>query len=204
LEELEMRILLAALALFVGAALPALGAAQAEQPLAIPIPQGATVVTEVNIGRAELVTQIEAFTGQMPAEALAGFRLDRAKIEEILGTLQRVQYAEMKITGKYSPPDLLALFEKEVGGRRIAYDISRGPGWGLVVLAMPQNGGYFGAVITSDNYKQGKANTGRIQAVRLFGFPDVAKAAELAIPAIMTATGTTFLGGSFPPTAIMK
>jgi len=188
-----MRVLLVALALCVGAAFPALGADEAEQSLAIPIPQGATVGTEVNIGRAEIVTQIEAFTGQMPAEAPAGFRLDRAKIEEILGTLQRVQYAEMKITGKYSPPDLLALFETQVGGRRIAYDISQGPGWGLIVLATPQDGGYFGAVITGENYKEAKANTGTIQAVRLFGFPNVAKAAELAVPAIMTATATTFL-----------
>jgi len=176
-----MRPMLVALIMLPWAILPALGDEEAGPPLAIPKPPGATITMEVNAGREQILAHLQSIVAEFN-QPNASMKIDPEKLREALGTLERVQYAEMKISGRYTAKDLIGLFEKEVGGRRVIYDVSGPTGTGLVVLACPQDGGYFGAVIESDNYKEGKANTGSIRAGRLFGFPDVGKAVSLAGP----------------------
>jgi hypothetical protein len=144
----------------------------------IPTPPGATVTTEVNVDREQIVTQINSILsmqgGKMP-------QLSEAQLELALGTLQRAQYSQMELSAKYSAVDLLALFEKHVDGRRIVWSTEGKPGSGYVLLAT-DDGGYFGAALSPTISKDGHLTGCKINAFRTVGFVDITGVIKLAVP----------------------
>ncbi|MBI2842072.1 MAG: hypothetical protein HYX78_01585 [Armatimonadetes bacterium] len=169
-----MRHLIAAFVMVIGAAFPVLGDVQAQQPLAIPTPPGATVVTELNVSKEQLLAQMDFISSFATGDSWASI-LDAEKLKDALGTLERVQFAEMKLGANYSTRDVLDFFGKQVSGRRIFYNIDGNPGGGMILLATGNNQGYLGVIVRSEKKADDKPAQGKITAVRLFGFPDISK-----------------------------
>jgi hypothetical protein len=176
----------AVLVLLAAGLAPVVSADQTQPSPAIPTPPGAKVTTELNMDREQILTQIQGFAS---AFALDGSgKIEQSDLEEALGSLERVQYAEMQVTGKYTSSDLVAFYEKEVGGRRVVYDISGGPSRGTLLLKSPNGDGYLFVSINIAKYSAAKPSEARIRAGRIFGFPDVAKATKLLMPLVLMVT----------------
>jgi hypothetical protein len=182
-----MRTFLSAIALTVIIAFPAFSADESPQRLAIPTPPGATVVMEATVEADQIQAQVENLIsgtlGSPGDKTSPAANVDMAKLRDALSTLKCVQYVEMKTSAPSSIADTIALFEKQIGGRRIIYDSGSVPGTGIILIAT-QDGGYFGAMIEPAGGK-GKSKTGTTRAARLFGFPDVGKAIQAFVPVLM-------------------
>lgn len=161
----------------------ALGTVHAEETAAtgvpgIPTPPGAKVTTEMNVERDQIIAQL----GMMMSMQRTNIpKLSEDELGVALGSLESTQFAEMKVSGKYSATDMLSLFEREVAGRRVIWNTNGKPGSGFLLVATPE-GGYFGAQISPTISKQGRLTAGTIRAVRTTGFIDVANAIKLALP----------------------
>lgn len=162
-----MKTLVVAVMLLLIAAFSAPAQDQAESPFGIPTPPGATLVTEMNISREQLLTQIDVLVFALMSSSDATPTIDTELLKESLGTLDRLQFAEMTMKGNYSASNLLGTLEKQVGGRRVIYDVSGNPGKGILLLATAD--GYLAAKIDPE---ESKTKTGKIRAIRLFGCLD--------------------------------
>lgn len=184
-------------ALLIVAAIPVMGQDQdeeSESPLEIPIPPGAAITAEMNVARDQMVDILPMFLSQ----SYPDLEIDPEKLDKALGTIERVQFAEMKIEGKYTLTNTFALFEKEVGGNRVIYDCSKnGPGSGMLLLSLPQNSGYFAVTIKAEKDKSDKITGAKIKAIKLSGCPDIVKVVELIAPALPQVLGKS-LGELLP------
>jgi hypothetical protein len=129
----------------------------------------------MSITRAQIIDMLPLFISQNCPD----LEIDSSKLEEALGTLERVQFSEMKITGKKATADMLALFEKKVSGKRIVYDRSNDSGVGTLLLALPENSGYFAVTIIPEKNKKSVTTGVQIKAIKIAGCPDITKTIEL-------------------------
>jgi hypothetical protein len=162
---------------------PALSEDQPAQPLGIPTPPGATVTMELNMGRDQMVGQLAMLTAGIESSSSGAIKISPAELQEALGGLESAQYMEMQLPAKYRASDILSLFQKEVGGRRVLYDVSKSDS--VRLLLATDGGGYFGALIDAAKDKKGKITSGRIRAARLYGFLDARKSARIAMPILL-------------------
>ncbi|MEN6371035.1 MAG: hypothetical protein ABFD64_03395 [Armatimonadota bacterium] len=178
--------------LIIVAAIPVMGQAQDEgskPPPEIPAPAGATVTTEMNVTRDQIMDLLPMYLNQ----SYPDLQIDPEKLDKALGTVERVQFAEMKLNGKYTAADTLALFEKKVDGNRVIYNCGKDtPESGMLILALPQNSGYFAVAIKAEKNKSNKTTGAEIKAIRISGCPDIAKVIELIAPAIPQVIGKGF------------
>lgn len=180
-----MKRILAVMLLLIGTVLACNAQdAGAAQP-GIPVPTGAKVVTEMNVDREQIATQLNSLLSIGVGDKVPP--VDEGALRQALGGLERVMYSEMKLDGAYSAGDVLALFEKQLNGRRVLWS-TYGPVGSGVVLIATDDGGYFGARLAPDATKDGKVTGGKITAFRTYGFIDVASAVKLAVP-VLKSTG---------------
>lgn len=145
----------------------------------IPTPQGAKITTSMDVTRDQLLQQLTVMSSSfLPGDAdMPNVNWDELKAA--CEPLKRVQFAEMEITGKYSSSDVISLFEKKVAGRRILYYLDGNSNEGVVMIACPKDGGYFCAQISRImSAPKGKVTGAKIQATRIYGFPDMAGIAK--------------------------
>jgi len=163
--------------------------AEEQQPQlsAIPIPAGAAVTTEMNVSREQLAIVLPA----LAAESGSGIELDMEQLDAALGTLSSIQYAEMEMGQDYSVIDTIAMFEKQVGGKRVLFDISKAPEQGFLLLSMPDDGGFFFAQIKAERDKENNITGAEIKAGRLFGRPDAAQTVKFIVPTLLKLFATT-------------
>jgi hypothetical protein len=176
-----MRSILAIAVLAIAVIVPAYGADEASDQLAIPVPPGSEISMQMNMTRDDILMQMDTWMQFIPKQP-NGKQISKAKITEALNPLKAVQYAEMTSTTGTSVDKLVGFFEQQVPGRRIVYDIGSSPGTGILVK-LTLDGGYFAAMVDLTGDKPG---TGTVRAARFFGFPDVGKLVEIAMPVIMT------------------
>ena len=173
------KIFLAVAVIIASTAFPALAQDTTGQEQGIPTPKGATVVTEMNIDRDQIAMQLDAMASAADMGESDLPNIDWSALKDALGTLQRVEYAEMDIDGAFSISDDLKLFEKEVGGRRVAYMLEQESDEGILLLSLPE-GGYYFADVTAKKDEKGKIISGKIITVRITGLPDIVKLAKIA------------------------
>jgi hypothetical protein len=175
-----MRSILAIAALIIAVIVPAYAVDEASDQLAIPIPPGSQISMQMSMTREDILMQMDTWMQFIPKQA-NGTQISKAEIVEALSPLKAVQYAEMTSTTGTTVDKLVGFFEQQVPGRRIIYDIGSMPGTGILVT-LTQDGGYFAAMVDLTGDKPG---TGTIKAARLFGFPDVGKLVEIAMPIVI-------------------
>jgi hypothetical protein len=152
----------------------------------IPTPPGAKITTEMSLDREQLEGQLPLMLSLQSGKDI---EISPEELSQALGSLENIEFAEMKFSAKYSAADTLALFEKSVGGRRVIWNMDGKPGSGMVLIATA-DGGYFGARIKPTISKQGRLVAGTIKAIRTRGFLDPANAVKLAVP-LMEQLGVT-------------
>lgn len=175
------------------AAVPVMGQDQAEKsksPLEIPTPAGAAVTTEMSVTRDQIMDLLPMYLSQ----SYPDLQIDSEKLDKALGTVECVQFAEMKLNGKYTAADTLALFEKKVDGNRVIYNCGKDtPESGMLILALPQNSGYFAVAIKAEKNKSNNTTGAEIKAIRISGCPNIANVVELIAPAIPQIMGKGFV-----------
>ncbi len=173
------RILTAILALLVILTIPALGQSDEESKSLIPVPKGANITLEMSATREQLLLQIDFLVSQMVATSSDEINV-AARIKDALGTLKELQLSIMETRADSSLADMLAFFEKEVGGKRLLYNIEPVLGGAFLALSKPEDGGLFIAKIDPIGDERDKRIPEyKIQAVRFVGSPDLVKLAKL-------------------------
>jgi len=176
---LMKRLFIISLAFLVFIAIPAFCEDEdSSTPLEIPILKGAELTAEMSVERKQIPDVLPLLLSQSGSE----LEINSEKLEKALGTIKRIQYAEMKVKGKFTSDKILEFFEKNVSGKRVAYDLSKGPDTGMLIIALPEKGGYFGVNIKAEKDKNNKVIGAKVRAVKMAGCPDAVKMAELLAP----------------------
>lgn len=173
------RLFIITLTLLTFMAIPAFCEDEDSGPLLeIPVLKGAELTTEMNVEREQIPEVLPLLLSQSGSD----FEIDSKKLDKALGTIKRIQYAEMVVKGKFTSAKILEFFEKSVNGKRVVYDLSKGPDRGTLIIALPERSGYFGVSIKAEKDKNNKITGAKIKAVKMFGCPDAVKMAELLAP----------------------
>jgi hypothetical protein len=180
-ERTVRKPLLVVLALILIVALPALGQDNTDEPqseLSIPKPAGAVVTMELSMTREQILQQLDAMTTSVPVGTP---EMNWDELKAAVVPLDHVEYMEMDIKNKTTPTELLAFFEKQVGGKRVIYNVDPKGIDSQLLLAMPQGGGYLFVGYEAQKDASGKPKAGgKLHAGRVFGSIDATKLAVFA------------------------